>query len=78
MSEVRDEYIRAVYDLSKADPARWATFVEAFIVYTVYEFERLLSTPSAEAHISIGMGRRMRDLRDDFIHIEALAAKIKK
>lgn len=77
-SEVRDEYIRATFDLSKADPARWATFVEAFKAYVLYEYERALSTTPAETQIMIGMGRRMRDMRDDFVHIEALASKIKK
>jgi hypothetical protein len=74
----REEYIRALYDLSKGDPARWATFIEAFKVFTLFEYERSLSTPSGEAHIALGMNRRMRDLRDDFIHIENLADKLRK
>lgn len=78
MSEARDDYIRAVYSLSKSDPNAWATFVEAFKAYVLYEYERGLSTSPTEVQITVGMGRRMRDLRDDFVHIEALAAKIKK
>lgn len=78
MSEIRDEYIRALFDVSKADPARWATFVEAFKMYTVYEFERALSAPSGEAQTNVGMGRRMKELRDDFIGIEGLAEKLRK
>lgn len=78
MSEVRDDYIRATFALSKSDPNVWATFVEAFREYVLYEYERALSTPPSDAQIVIGMGRRIRDLRDDFIHIEALAAKVKK
>lgn len=78
MSEARNEYIRALYDLSKGDPSRWATFVEAFKVFTIYELERSLTAPSAEAQVNLGMMRRMRELRDDFVGIEALASKIKK
>ncbi len=78
MSEVRDEYIRALFDLSKSDPAKWATFLEAFKTYTSSELERLLSSPSSEAQTSLGMGRRMRELRDDFVGIQALMDKIRK
>ena len=76
-NDVREEYIRATFDLSKRDPAVWATFVEAFKAYTLFEYERSLSAPSSEAQIAAGMNRRIRDIRDDFIHIENLAAKIR-
>jgi hypothetical protein len=78
MAGVRDEYIRALYDLSKADPAKWATLVEAFKVYTAYELERALSGPSSEAHVNLGMGRRMKEMRDDFVDVETLMDKIRK
>jgi hypothetical protein len=78
LSVVRNDYIVALYNVAKADPAKWATFVEAFRVYTAYELERGLSAPSGEAQTSIGMGRRMKELRDDFIDIESLMDKIKK
>jgi hypothetical protein len=78
MSEVRDEYLRALFDLSKVDVSKWATFVEAFKAFTLYEYERSLSAPSGEAQIAVGMNRRMRDFRDDLIHIENLAGKLKK
>lgn len=78
MSETRDEYIRALFELSKADASKWATFIAAFTGFAVYEFERSMTAPSSEAQVSLGMNRRMRELRDDFIHIEALAAKLKK
>lgn len=78
MAEVRDDYIRATFALSKSDPDAWATFVEAFKAYVLYEYERGLSASSSETQITVGMGRRIRDLRDDFVHIEALAAKLKK
>jgi hypothetical protein len=77
-SEVRDEYLRALFELSKADASKWATFVEAFKTFTVYEYERALSAPTGETYIMVGMNRRMRDLRDDFIHIENLASKLRK
>lgn len=76
-NSIRDEYIRATFDLSRRDPAVWATFVEAFKAYTLYEYERSLSAPSSEAQIGIGMNRRIRDIRDDFMHIENLADKIR-
>lgn len=78
MSEVRDEYIRSLFDLSKTDPAKWATFVEAFKAYTVYELERALSAPTSEAAMGVGMGRRMKDLRDDFVGIETLMSKLRR
>lgn len=77
-SEVRDAYIRATFEVSKADVSKWATFVEAFKSYTLYEYERALSMSAADTQIAVGMNRRMRDLRDDFIHIEALADKLRK
>jgi hypothetical protein len=78
LAEVRDEYIRALFDLSKVDPAKWATFVEAFKAYTGYELERALSAPSGEAQTNLGMSRRMKELRDDFINIQALMDKIRR
>lgn len=78
MSDVRDEYVRALFELSRADVNKWATFVEAFKAFTLYEYERALSAPSGEAQVMVGMNRRMRDLREDFIHIENLANKVRK
>lgn len=78
MSEVRDEYIRALFDLSKADPAKWATFIEAFKAYTIDELERITTSNVENAPIAIGFGRKMKELRDDFIGIEALMGKIRK
>jgi hypothetical protein len=77
-NEVRDEYIRALFDLSKVDPAKWATFVEAFKAYTVHELERITQSAPDTAQIAIGFGRKMKELRDDFVGIEALMGKIKK
>lgn len=77
-ADVRDEYLRALFELSKADSARWATFVEAFKVYVFYEYERALSMPAHETQFAVGMNRRMRDLRDDFINIDNLANKLRK
>jgi hypothetical protein len=78
MSDVRDAYIKALFELSKTDPAKWATFVEAFKVLTVSELERMTTSPADVAQIAIGMGRRMRELRDEFVGIEAIASKLRK
>ena len=76
MSDVRNEYIRATFALSKSDPAAWENFLVAFASYTQYELERALSTPLGEAQVALGMGRRMIDLRNDFRDIHGLMAKI--
>lgn len=78
MSEQRDAYIKAMFEVSKADPAKWATFVEAFKDYTHYEFDRLLGGATADTLLNVGMGRRMKELREDFINIETLASKIRR
>ena len=78
VSNSRDEYIRATFDLSKVDPAKWATFVEAYKAYTLAEMERGLSVPIELAASFVGDARRMKTQRDDFIGIEALMDKIKK
>lgn len=78
MSEVRDEYLRALFDVSKADPAKWATFVEAFKNFTAYELERSLTTPAADVAMAFGYGRCITQLRNDFINIEGLANKLKR
>lgn len=77
-NEVRDEYIRALHDLSKSDPARWATFVEAFKAYTMAELEKGLSVPIELAGVFVGNARKMKELRDDFVGIQALMDKIRK
>ena len=78
MADVRDEYLRALYSLSKVDAGKWATFVEAFKALTFSEYERALSMSAGDTQIAVGMGRRMRDLRDDFLHIDTLADKIRR
>jgi hypothetical protein len=77
-SDVREAYLKATFELSRADASKWATFVETFKEFTAYEYERALSASAGEAQVMVGMNRRMRDLRDDFIHIENLASKLKK
>jgi hypothetical protein len=76
--DVRDEYIVALYALSKSDPSRYATFVEAFKAYTLFELERMTTAAPDNAQTAIGFGRKMKELRDEFINIEAIAVKIKK
>ena len=78
MDNEREEYIRTLYELSKTDPAKWATFVEAVKAYTAAELERITTSTVEAAAIAIGYGRKMKELRDDFIGIEALMDKIRK
>ena len=78
MAEVRDEYLRALFELSKADGAKWANFVETFKAYTVSELERITTSTAEHAGIAIGYGRRMKEQRDDFVHIETLADKLRR
>ncbi len=78
MAEARDAYLKAVFELSKADPAKWATFVEAFKAYTDYELDRMLGGATAETLLNVGMGRRMRDLREEFKNIESLTDKLRR
>jgi hypothetical protein len=76
-SEVRDEYLKALYSLSKTDPAKWAAFLEAFKAYTIYELERVTTSTADVAPIAIGFGRRMKELRDDCIDIEKLVDRLR-
>lgn len=78
MAAARDDYLLALYDLSKADPSRWATFVEAFKTYTMYELERSLSTPTSDIAIAFGYSRCITQLRNDCVNIDALASKLRK
>ena len=78
MVEVRDAYLKALFEVSKADPAKWATFVETFKAYTDYELDRMLAGATAETLLNVGMGRRMRDLREDFKNIDLLTQKLRK
>jgi hypothetical protein len=77
-SEARDEYLKALYALSKSDPSAWATFVEALKAYTVDELERITTSSVEAAPIAIGFGRKMKELRDDCINIEATMDKYRK
>jgi hypothetical protein len=74
-SEARDEYLKALYALSKSDPNAWATFLEAFKAYTADELERITTATVEAAPIAIGFGRRMKELRDDFIDVEKIMDK---
>jgi DNA polymerase/3'-5' exonuclease PolX len=77
-SEARDEYLKALYALSKSDPSVWATYVEAFKTYTADELERITTASVDHAPIAIGSGRRMKELRDDCIDIEKTMDKYRK
>jgi hypothetical protein len=78
MSEARDEYLKALYALSKSDPNTWATYVEAFKTYTADELERITTASGEHAPIAIGFGRRMKELRDDCVDIEKIMEKYRK
>jgi hypothetical protein len=77
-SEARDEYLKALYALSKSDPDAWATYVVAFKAYTADELERITTSSVDHAPIAIGFGRRMKELRDDCIDIEKTMDKYRK
>lgn len=77
MSEARDEYIKATYRLAKSAPGEWLEFVARFDAYTLAELERGIGTSNADMAVSLGMGRRMVDLRNDFRDVDKLAEKLK-
>ena len=76
MTDARNEYIRALFTLSKSDPRAWEEFMAAFNVYTQEELERALRTPVMEAQVALGMSRRIVDIRDDCRNIVALMVKV--
>ena len=76
MSEARNEFIRATFQLSKSNPKEWIEFYDAFNAYTISELDRGTMTTTDDMAISLGMGRRMVQLRNDFREIELLAKKI--
>jgi hypothetical protein len=78
MTEARDAYLRAMFKLSRANAAEWATFVEAFKSYAAEEIERTLTAASHDAQFGIGYGRRMRDMRNDIVRIESIPESLKK
>ena len=77
MNDVRNEYIKATYQLAKAAPGPWLEFVQRFDAYTAAELERGIGTTNADMAVSLGMGRRMVDLRNDFRDVERNAERIK-
>lgn len=77
-SAARDEYLKALYALSKVDPSVWASFVEALKAYTVDELERVITASVDNAPVAIGSGRRMKEIRDDCIDIEKIMDKYRK
>jgi hypothetical protein len=77
MAVVRQQYLKATYQLAKNSPAAWVDFVEAFKLYTAYELERSMTTMTAEAQVALGMSRRMLEIRDDFVNIEERGGKLR-
>lgn len=78
MAAQRDEYLKALHALSKVDPNAWATFVEAFKVFTAYELERSLTAPTVEIAVAFGHNRCITQIRDDCINIEKTMEKYRK
>jgi hypothetical protein len=74
----REGFIRATFALAKSQPAVWAEFYQMFNAYTVSELERATGTTTADMAVSLGMSRRMVDLRNDFRDIEEIFAKVYK
>lgn len=77
-SGARDEYLKALYALSKVDPAVWATFVEAIKVYTADEMEKITTSTVDNAPVAIGFGRKVKEFRDDCVNIEYYAERYRK
>jgi hypothetical protein len=71
-------FIRSAYALAKRCPSEWAEFNIAFNTYTVQELEQAAGTSTEALAVSIGMSRRMVNLRNDFRDIEMLMAKLEK
>jgi hypothetical protein len=78
MPKARDDYLRAMFKLSRVGPGEWATFVEAFKVYAAEEMERTFTVASDDALMGIGFGRRMREMRNDIVGIESIPESLKK
>lgn len=79
MRTVRDDFIAALFQLSKASqPEAWDKFLRVFDSYVAYELERGLSSQTQDVLISVGMGRRLREMRDDFKNVEEIYRKITK
>lgn len=75
--EARDEYIKAMYRLAKSAPGPWLEFVARFDAYTQAELEQGIGTSNADMAVSLGMGRRMVNLRNDFRDVDKIADKVK-
>lgn len=76
----REEYLRALYSLSKNTPPDvWMKFVNALTVYTQDQMERVvISAPTNEALVAIGMVRHMREFREEVKNIEEAHRKMDK
>lgn len=74
----RDMFIKATFALAKRSPAEWAEFLAAFVVYTDQELEQGVGSTSEIMAVSVGMNRRMVNLRNDFRNIESLMEKVSK
>jgi hypothetical protein len=76
----RDDYLKALYTVSKTTPPEvWVNFVNALTTYTWDQMEKVvISVPTNEALVAIGMVRHMREFRDEVKDIEATVRKMDK
>ena len=74
----REEYIRALFLLSKSTPPEiWSKFVVALGDYVSDQIERVVSNaPSADIHLAVGYVRYMREFRDEVKNIEVIYQKL--
>ena len=72
----REHFLRAAFILAKSAPMAWHDFVAALDNYTRAEIERGLGATTADTYLSVGMGRRLVELRNDFRNIESVGQKL--
>lgn len=79
MTTPREAFIKAAFAMSKATlPELWDRFMGAFDDYARSEFERGLNSQTQDVLISVGMNRRLKELRDDFKNLDEIYKKITK
>jgi hypothetical protein len=76
----KEEYVRALYTLSKSTPPEvWEKFVSALVLHSSERMEQLISAAALEdAQGIIGFVRCIREFRDEFKNIEATHQKMDK
>ena len=76
----RDDYLRALYRLSKScPPEAWENFRVALGSYVSDQIEKVIgSAPSGDVQIAVGYVRYMREFRDEVKNIETMYQKVDK